>query len=363
MPIKWIKKLIAAENFESAGAFDVDGDGVLDIVSGGFWYRGPDFRVKHALGDVPRIGDYYDDFSTIALDVNGDGRMDFVTGGWWGETLRWRENPGPPFADWPTHVIAHVGNVETTRAWDVDGDGQLEIVPNTPNGPLVVYKIKTDGEGRGTGEFTAHTLWAQPQGHGLGWGDVSGSGRGDFVLNKGWLECPADPLHGEWAWHPEFDLGWDASIPVLVADVNGDGLADLIVGGSHSYGLSWWEQRRDVDGARTWTKHPIDPFNSEYHDLHWADIDGRRSARTGDGEAVPGAPERWRSGWLGRRRYLLLQVDRRGVQQAGDLLRAAGRGGGLRNPLRPGRSARDGASGPGRAGQGTALHVFYNEGA
>ncbi len=103
---------------------------------------------------------------------------------------------------------------------------------------------------------------------------VSGSGRGDFVLNKGWLECLADPLGGEWIWHPEFDLGWDASIPVLVVDVNGDGLADLIVVGSHSYGLSWWEQGRDSGGVRTWTLHPSDSFNSEYHDLHWRDIDG-----------------------------------------------------------------------------------------
>jgi len=74
MPIKWTKKLIAAENFESAGVFDVDGDGVLDIVSGGFWYQGPDFKTKHIIGTVARIADYYDDFSTIPLDVNGDGR-------------------------------------------------------------------------------------------------------------------------------------------------------------------------------------------------------------------------------------------------------------------------------------------------
>ncbi len=123
MPIQWTRKLIAAENFESAGVFDVDGDGVPDIVSGGFWYQGPDFKVKHALGDVPRIGDYYDDFSTIALDVNGDGRLDIVTGGWWGETLRRRENPCPPLENWLTHVIAQTGSIETTWAWDVDGDG------------------------------------------------------------------------------------------------------------------------------------------------------------------------------------------------------------------------------------------------
>lgn len=274
MPVKWTKKLIAAENFESAGVFDVNGDGVLDIVSGAFWYQGPNFKIKHVIGDVPRRDDYYDDFSTIPMDIAGNGRLDFVTGGWWGKTLRWRENPGGDFRNWPTHVIAEVGNVETNRAWDVDGDGELEIVPNTPPTPLAFYKLVRDAEGKGTGAFSRHEVYSEAQGHGLGFGDINGDGRGDFILNKGWLEAPADPLTGEWAWHPEFDLGGDASIPILVVDVNGDGLNDLIVGSSHSYGLNWIEQSRDADGERIWTKHPIDPFNSEYHDLHWADIDG-----------------------------------------------------------------------------------------
>jgi hypothetical protein len=59
-----------------------------------------------------------------------------------------------------------------------------------------------------------------------------------FILNKGWLEAPKD------------------------GDV-----------------LDWWEQGRDADGNRTWKRHPIDPFHSEYHDLMWRDIDG-----DGDGQ-------------------------------------------------------------------------------
>ncbi len=148
----------------------------------------------------------------------------------------------------------------------MDGDGQLEIVPNTPGRPLVVYKLTAPGE------FTAFTLRKEAQGHGLGFGDVNGDGRGDFVFRNGWLEAPEDPFGGEWVWHPEFDLG-SASVPILVADVNGDGRNDLIVGQAHNYGLDWWEQRGE-GGRRTWVKHPIDPFNSQYHDLHWADIDG-----------------------------------------------------------------------------------------
>jgi hypothetical protein len=271
--VRFQKVLISDERYESAGVFDVNNDGVLDIVSGAYWYPGPKFDRKCKIGEVKAVGEYFDDFSTIPMDINGDGYLDFVTGGWWGNTVRWRENPkGDPAKPWAEHVIAEVGNVETTRAWDVDGDGQLEIVPNTPGGPLRFYKLKRDSAGRGTGQFSEHVIFGGKSGHGFGFGDINGDGRGDFILRNGWLEAPADRLNGMWTLHEEFDLG-SASCPILVVDVNGDGLNDLIVGGAHAYGLDWYEQRL-VGGKRSWIKHPIDPFNSQYHDLIWADIDG-----------------------------------------------------------------------------------------
>lgn len=123
MPVQWKKVWIADETFESAGVFDVNNDGRLDIVSGAFWYEGPEFRKKHFIGPVHADGEYYDDFSTIPLDVNGDGRLDIITGGWFRKTLYWLENPGDAGKTWNEHAIAEVGNIETTRAYDIDGDG------------------------------------------------------------------------------------------------------------------------------------------------------------------------------------------------------------------------------------------------
>ncbi len=275
MPVKFLRKFISAETFEAVGIFDVDGDGVPDIVTGGYWYRGPDFREKFIIADkMPRYRDYYDEFSVIPMDVDGDGCLDFVTGGWWGKSLRWRKNPGKHefgwgMQVWEDHVIAeNIGSIETTRAWDFDGDGQLEIVPNTPGNALCAYKLM------GSGEWKRHVIYPHGLGHGLGFGDVDGDGQGEFVTPKGILKAPASgPLAGEWTFTEEFDLGSDASIPVLVVDVDGDGVNELIVGSSHSYGLSWWKQTAGAHGKRSWTKHAIDLSHSQYHDLHWADID------------------------------------------------------------------------------------------
>lgn len=271
--IEWEKIKIDGGSFESAGVFDVNNDGVLDIVCGGYWYEGPDWK-KHKICDVPIEGEYYDDFSTIPLDVNGDGYLDIITGGWFGQRLVWRENPAGSPIEWKTHDIDMCGSIETTRAWDIDNDGELEICPNTPGNPLVFYKLIRDANGRGTGKFMKGVISERPAGHGLGLGDILGNGNSALITPDGWFEAPENPLEQQWIFHQEFSLG-SASVPILVADINEDDVPEIVVGQAHGYGLDYYTQSRASSCAeRVWTKHPIDPFFSQYHTLEWVDIDG-----------------------------------------------------------------------------------------
>lgn len=280
-PLKFTKQHIASESYETVGVFDVDNDGKPDLVSGAYWYKGPHFQTRHYIGSAKRYGEYYDDFSTIPLDVNGDGLTDFITGGWFGEQLVWKQNPGDG-GEWQEHWIAETGNIESSRSWDLDGDGIVEIIPNTPNDSLVIYRLQTDANKKGMGSFNKHSILG-PHGHGLGFGDINGDGLTDIIVSKGWLQAPKNTFTGEWKFHQEFELG-TASVPIIVADVNKDGLSDLIVGQGHDYGLFWYEQKPATKKQKSqWIKHPIDPYNSQYHSMEWTDIDedGKNELVTG----------------------------------------------------------------------------------
>jgi hypothetical protein len=50
-------------------------------------------------------------------------------------------------------------------------------------------------------------------------------------------------------------------------------LNEFIVGQAHGYGLDYYQMHEGANGERKWEKHPIDPYFSQYHEIHYVDID------------------------------------------------------------------------------------------
>jgi hypothetical protein len=274
MALQFVKKRIDQVAYEACSVADVNNDGQLDIISGEYWYEGPDFATKHKICELPQSNEYHDDFCDYPMDVDGDGYVDIITGGWYCESLLWRKNPGASSGEWETFVIDQCGHVETIRFYDIDGCGFEEIFPNTPREPQAFYKLNRDEKGKPLGTFNKYVIGEIPSEHGMGFADITGNGRMDIVLRDGWLEQPENPFQGPWVFHPEFSFGKHASVPVLGYDVTGNGLSDLIVGQAHNYGLDWYEQQIDASGQRSWIKHEIDSKCSQNHDLWLVDLDG-----------------------------------------------------------------------------------------
>ncbi|MHC5539882.1 FG-GAP repeat domain-containing protein, partial [Singulisphaera rosea] len=129
--------------FEAASAFDVDGDGKLDLFSGDTWYQAPDWTpVK--VRTVERVGSYLNDFATLPLDVNGDGRTDVVTCTYFTKAVGWLENPGTKGAEWAYHEIDVPGPSECGVLVDLTGDGKPEVLPNSVT-QLVWYELEKAG--------------------------------------------------------------------------------------------------------------------------------------------------------------------------------------------------------------------------
>ncbi len=263
----WRLHVINADSrFEAAGILDVNKDGKLDILSGGFWYEAPDWK-RHFVREIKEEGNYFYDFANLPMDVDGDGWMDTAGAAWHNSMVYWVRNPGKTDEPWQVFEIDTPGNMETAMAYDIDGDGQLDILPNIMS-QAAWYGFTRDASAPQGVKWQKHPLPQEAAGHGLGAGDVNGDGRCDVVAPKGWLEQMAD---GSWQWRPEFDLGY-SSIPILVHDADGDGDADLLWGLGHNYGVYWMEQKT-VNGQRAWEKYLIDDSWSQPHFLLTADLD------------------------------------------------------------------------------------------
>ena len=266
-----------------AAAGDINNDGVPDIVAGPFYFLGPDFTHRHEF-TAARTYNPSNQFSQAMVNFSYD-----FTGDGWADILAVDQrpiylyvNPKGESRRWDRYNVVPQASTEIELLKDIDGDGKPEVLfggdgaleyakpdPANPTAPWIVTQIS---------ERTGVNA------HGMGVGDINGDGRMDVVGPKGWWEQPPKgTAPGPWRFHPA-NFG-NGGAEMGVYDVNGDGLNDVVTSlAAHGWGLSWFEQKRDKDGAISFAEHRImGDFStknagnvtfSELHALTFADLDG-----------------------------------------------------------------------------------------
>jgi hypothetical protein len=265
---------------ECCSVLDADGDGDLDIAAGRNWYEAPDW-IKHAdfRDGAETNGPETDDNSEFAMDVNRDGRPDIVSSGWMRmKGAFWYENPGKKGEKWKATRIHSARSMEGVIHGDIDGDGDDDILCNhwsLVKGQGMTWLEHVDKEPW----LIEHVIGTDGETHGNGLGDINGDGRTDIVTPVGWYEAPPKPTEQKWAFHADYKfrvaLGSSAaSHPILIHDVNGDGLNDIIIGAAHTYGLAWLEQSVNGDGKRSFTQHWVETDFGQFHTMDLGDLNG-----------------------------------------------------------------------------------------
>lgn len=200
-------------------------------------------------------------------------------------TVWYEHTGDPAAADWPKHLMLTECGNEAPAFADLTGDGKPELIclhdaaygyaspgPDGATKPWVFHAVS---------EPTGFNVYQ----HGLGVGDVNGDGRADLVVRDGWYERPAKVVSGElWSFH-RFNLRPKRVTPnrgggqMHVYDVDGDGDNDIVTSlDGHGYGLVWLSQEPGgvfVEHTVLSEKPDEGAVNfSQLHSMELADVDG-----------------------------------------------------------------------------------------
>ncbi len=252
---------------EGVAVADVDRDGASDIIAGDLWYSAPDWKpheIRAPQAYDPNTG-YSHCFLNFAMDVDEDGWVDSIEFGGPGAPVYWYHNPGEAGGLWKEYLLASQANGETFVFGDLLGDGKPVLIFGY-NKRIAWFRPGQDKTAPWPASSFSHMT---DLGHGLGMGDMNRDGRMDVLYTDGWCEGPVDRTRPDWGFH-RVALG-PACAQMLVYDVDGDGDSDVITSSAHDYGIWWFEQCQE-NNETVFKQHEIDKSISQTHALILADI-------------------------------------------------------------------------------------------
>jgi hypothetical protein len=212
--------------------------------------------------------------SVAEADLNGDGRPDLVVAGFSYVTVLF--NTTEPGATTPTFAAAQTFATDSNPVWvsvaDLNGDGRPDLIVANRGSDDVSVLLNTTAPGASTASFTtAQTFATGAEPIAVTTADLNGDGLLDLIVaNEGsgtvsvlMNTTSAGATTASFAAQQTFAAGSNPD-SVAVAELNGDGLPDLIVGNHGSATVSVLLNTTAV-GASTASFAPQQTFATGVH--------------------------------------------------------------------------------------------------
>jgi FG-GAP-like repeat len=169
-------------------AADIDGDGDLDVVATFYnahsiaWYENTDggghFGTQQLISSA-----VYGVYTLFVADLDGDGDLDVVTGGSADDTVVWFENTDGQGGFGDSHVLTTAADgLSRVAAADVDGDGDLDVLSTSAQDHKIAWYANTDGQGGFGGQQVVSTEAINP--YSVVAADIDSDGDADLVATS-----------------------------------------------------------------------------------------------------------------------------------------------------------------------------------